>query len=67
MNEIYYASMPLHLETNASDVDLGTRLLQVRDGMNCGCDEVPDTTTVHSTTFASKSLSSTEKCYRIIE
>ena len=41
--------------------------LQVRDGMNCGCDEVPDNTTLHQITFVSKGLLSTKWCYNNIE
>ena len=33
-------SRPLHLEIEASDVSLGARLLQIRDGMNCGHDKM---------------------------
>ena len=39
------ASIPLYLETDASGVCLGARLLQVRNGMNCGCEEGPDSAT----------------------
>ena len=35
---------PLYLETNASSIRLGAGLLQVRDDMNCRCDEIPDNT-----------------------
>ena len=41
----------------------GTGLLQVRDSMNCGHDEVPDNPTLCPIAFASESLSSTEWHY----
>ena len=43
-------------------IDIGLRagLLQVRDGMNCGCDKVPDNATLYPIAFASKDLSSAE-------
>ena len=40
--KFYDASRPLYLEMDESGVSIGTRLLQVRGGMNGGCDEVPD-------------------------
>ena len=39
--KFYDATKPLYLKTNASSVGLGTSLLQVRDGMSCGQDEIP--------------------------
>ena len=35
------AAKPLYLETGASSISLGARLLQVRDDMNCSHDNVP--------------------------
>ena len=61
--EFYDASRPLYLETNASSVSLEAKLLQVRNGINCGCDEVSDNTTLHPVAFTSKSLFSAEWCY----
>ena len=52
--KFYDTSRPLYLETDASDVDLGAGLLQVRDGMNCGHDEVPDNAKLYPTAFTSK-------------
>ena len=49
--KFYDASRPLYLETDESSVSLGTRLLQVWDGMNCECDEVPDNATLHPIPF----------------
>ena len=60
-------SRPLYLETDASGVSLGARLLQVKDGMNSGCDKVPDNIILSPVAFASKILSSAELCYSNIE
>ena len=51
-------SGPIYLETDASGVRLGARLMQVRDGMNY--DEVPDYITLYPIALASKSLMSAE-------
>ena len=40
--KFYDVARPLFLETDASGIGFGAGLLQVRDGMNCGHDEVPD-------------------------
>ena len=53
-------SRPLYLENDASEVSLRANVLQVRDGMNYGHDEVPDNATLCPIAFANKSLSSTE-------
>ena len=37
-------------------VSLGAGLLQVRNGMNCGCEEVPNNSTLYQTAFVSKSI-----------
>ena len=42
-------------------------VLQIREGMNFGCDELPDSATLHTIAFATKSLSSMEQCYSYIE
>ena len=42
-------------------------LLQVRDGMSCGCYEMPDSASLCPFAFTSKSLSSTEQHYSNIE
>ena len=43
--KFYGASRCLYLETDVSCVSLGAELLWVKEGMNCGCDEVPDNVT----------------------
>ena len=57
----------LYLETDASDVGLGVGLLQVREGMNCLCDEAPDDMALYPIAFTSKSLFSVETRYSTIE
>ena len=42
-------------------------MLQVREGMNCGLEEVPDNVTLCPIAFVSKHLSSTEWWYSNIE
>ena len=59
--DFYDTSRTLYLETDASSVGLGARLLQVRKGMNCRHDKVPDNGNRCPTAFASKSLSSAEQ------
>ena len=54
--KVYNMSRPLYLEIDAAGVGLGAELLQLRDGMNCGHDEVPDSVTLCLTVFARKSL-----------
>ena len=58
--KFHNASRSLYLETDASGTCLGTRLLQVWDGMNYGHDEVLHNATLHSIAFISKRLLSTE-------
>ena len=43
--KFYDASRLLYLETDASGIGLRAGLLQVWDGMNCGCNEVPENET----------------------
>ena len=54
---------PLYLETDTSGICLGAKLLQVREGMNCGHDKIPDNAILFTTAFTSKSLSSAEWHY----
>ena len=63
----YAVSKPLYLKTDTSGVVLGARLLQIRDGMNCGCDKAPGNTTLRPIASANKSLSSAKWNYRNIE
>ena len=43
----YYDDLkPLYLESDASGIGLGVGLLQLREGMNCGSDDVSDNTTL---------------------
>ena len=65
--KFYNASRLLYLEPDASGVDLRAGILQVRGGMNCGCDKVLYNVALHSTAFASKNLLGTEWHYKNIE
>ena len=65
--KFYDAARPLYLETDASRISLGVRLLQVRDDMNCGHDEIPDSAILWPSAFAWKSLSSVKWQYSNIE
>ena len=58
--KFYDVSGALYQETDSSGGSLGARALQVREGINCGNDKVPDYATLHVTTFTSKSLSNAE-------
>ena len=53
----------LNLETDASGPGLGTNLLQLRNGMNCGRGKRPDNMIPWSIAFASKILTSAESWY----
>ena len=57
---------PLYLETDVSGIGLGVGLLQVRDGMNCPHDKMPNSI-LKPTAFANERLHSTERRYRNIE
>ena len=61
------ASRPIYLETYASGIGLGARLLQVMDGMNCGHQKMQDSAALCPIAFASKSLLSAEGCYGNVE
>ena len=65
--KFYDMSKPLYLETDASVIGLRTGHLQVRDGMNCRWDEVPDNTALCPTAFTNKNLSSVKWQYSKIE
>ena len=40
--QFYDVARPLNLQTDASGISLGAILVQVRDGMNCMYDKIPD-------------------------
>ena len=40
--KFYDVARPLYLEIDTLGIGLGARLLQARDGMNCGHDKIPD-------------------------
>ena len=61
--KFYDVARPLYLEANLSGIDLGASLLQVREGLNCRHDKVPDNVIFWSTAFASMSLSSVQRNY----
>ena len=65
--KFYDTSRPLYPETDASGVSLAAGLLQVREGMNCENDEVPDNATLHPFAFTNKSLSCAKWHYSNIE
>ena len=56
--KFYDTSRPLY-QTDASSVHHGAGVPQVRDGMNCGCNKIPENATLHPLAFTSKSLLST--------
>ena len=61
--KFYDASRLLHLETDTAGVSIGAGLLQVREGMNCGHDKLPDNATFHLIAFTSKSIFSVVQHY----
>ena len=65
--KFYDASRPLYLETSASGVGLGARLMQVQDGMNCGYGKIPDNEMLHPIDLTSKHLLSAEQCNSNLE
>ena len=65
--KFFDTARPLYLETDESKIGLGVVLLQVRDSMNCGHDEILDNTVLQPIAFPSKGLSSVEQCYSNIE
>ena len=65
--EFYEASKPLYLEMDTSGIDPGACLMQMHEGMNCGCNEVLDNAALCPIAFASKILSSMEWQYSNIE
>ena len=65
--KFYDTSKPLYLEMDVSGMGLGACLLQIRESMNCGHDEVLDNATLCLIAFACKSLSSMQWWYSNIE
>ena len=65
--QFYDAARPLYMDTDASEISLRVRLLQVREDMNCRHDKIWDNEILWPTTFSSKNLSSEEWCYSNIE
>ena len=59
--KFYDETKPLYLETDTSGVGLGAGLQQTREGMSCPRDEPPGNSILRPITFASKSLSTTER------
>ena len=57
----------LYLKTDASGIDLGAALLQLRDNTTCQTHMVPDNTILHPIAFASKSLMGAEHRYSFIK
>ena len=60
--KFYDAAYPLYLVTDAPSISLVAGFLQVREGINCGCDKIPDNVTLCPIAFAIKSPSSMEPC-----
>ena len=56
--KFYNVLRPLYLEIDASGIGLGTGFLQVKDGMNCGHNEIPGNAKLQSAAFTRKTLSS---------
>ena len=65
--KFYDVARFLYLETNASSIDLGARILEVRDSINSEHEKVSENTILHPMTFSSSGLSSSEWCYSNIE
>ena len=58
--KFYNEKGPLYLETDTSGIQLGTGLLQARDGLQFPQDKVPDNSALLLTAFVRKSLKGTE-------
>ena len=56
--KVYNVARTLYLDTNASSISLGAGLLQVRDSMNFGHEEILDNAILQPTVFASQGLTS---------
>ena len=64
--KFYDSARPLCLEIAASGIGLWATLLQVKDGMNCGHNEIPNDAILQPTAVVSKSLSSVEWAREIL-
>ena len=60
-------SQPLYMEIDASSINLGTGLLQLKEGMNCEHDKVSEIATLCMISFTNKSLLSMNWYYSNIE
>ena len=67
MYEILWCIKTVYLETDTSCIGLGTKLLWVKDNVNCRHDDVIDNEVLQPFAFANKSLSIAEWCYSNIE
>ena len=67
MHESLHVASPLYLGTDAPSISREAGLLQGRDSMNCGCDEILDYTILWTIAFVCKSFSSAEWCYSNID
>ena len=54
-------TLPLYLETDASEIRLGAALLQTRSSTSCPKDKAPDNSILKPIMFAGKSLPSAER------
>ena len=65
--KFYEDTKPLYLETDASGINLGAALLQLRNNINCPKDTAPDNTNLCPIAFVSKSLTGAEQRYSNIK
>ena len=65
--KFHNALKPLYLDMDASGIGLQTSLLQMREGMNLGHDEVLDNLILQPIAFVSKSLYSVEWQYSNVQ
>ena len=65
--KFYDETKPLYIETDASEVGLGTALIQTQSNTSCHRDEAPDNSILSPTAFSSKNLIGGERRYSNIE
>ena len=65
--KFYDSPRALYLETDVSRNGLKARLLQIKDDMSCGCNEISDNIIMWPTEFKGKTLSGAEWHYSNIE